>query len=330
MYRFSGLDSLTAAVYFRAMRSSSVRTVTLVLAALGLAPAVGFGLGCGPTEQPAPTKLERATPFERDVKKRERDPNDPIRNPAIEIPSGRDGAQLPEAEIDATLAEAAEFAAIKDVAQERSLLGKCANKTPPSARCDGRLGLSMIGAKNRRATALYYLSEAAVVDDPKADAELYVRIGEALSSHSRFDAAISAMEKGIARDPSAEHLFAFGRLLSLVPDRLGDSADRIAEARSKDDRIEWLYEEAVIRGQIPVREQAEQSIALFGEYRVRAESLPAESLPALPASLEGRVMEQQQQLKLKRYPTQAEYDKAKAAASGGAAPEPEPADAEPS
>lgn len=304
--------------------------MTLVLAAFGLAPAVVFGLGCGPTEQPAPVKLEKATPFDRGAKKRERDPNDPIRNPAVESPAGRDGAQIPDAEIDAALAEAAKFAEIKDVAQERVILSKCANKTPASARCDGRMGLSMIGGKNRRAEALYYLREAAVVDDPKADGELYIRIGEALGQHSQFEPAISAMDKGIARDASAENLYAFGRLLSLVPDRLGDSADRIAEARGKDDRIEWLYEEAVIRGQIPVREEAQRSLELFVEYGKRAESLAPETLPAPPESLGPRMAELE--LLAKRYPTQAEYDKARAAAGGAApepAPEPTPSDAEP-
>ena len=310
--------------------------MTLVLAAFALAPAVVSGTGCGPTsEQVAPTKLDQKTPFERGAEKRERAPNDPIRNPATEAPSGRDGAQISEEEIDAALAEAAELAKIKDVAQERQILSKCANKTPASGRCDGRMGLSLIASKNRRATALYYLSEAAVIDDPKADAAMYVAIGEALGTHSRFDLAIAAMEKAIARDPSAEQLYAFGRLLSLVPERLADSAARIAEARSKDDRIDWLYEEAVIRGQIPVREQAEQALALFKEYKTRAESVPVETLPAVPASLEPRIAELE--LLRQRYPTQAEYDKTKAA-GGGAAPEPapepepkpEPADPEPS
>jgi tetratricopeptide (TPR) repeat protein len=303
---------------------SSVRTVTLVLAGLGLAPALGFGLGCGSQEQPAPKKLERASPFDRGVvEKKERDPNDPVRNPAIETPSGRDGEQISAEEIDAVLAEAAEFAKVNNLAQERDTLSKCANKTPASARCDGRMGLSLIVAKNRRATALYYLSEAAMLDEPKADAELYILVGEALSKHGRFDHAVLAMEKGIARDASAENLFRFGQTLSLIPERVSEGADRIAEARSKDDRIEWLLDEAVIRGQLPVREQAERSVALFKEYVKRAESLPAESLPTPPASLTPRITELEGLTKV--YPTAAEYEKAKAAE-----PKPEPTDAEPS
>jgi hypothetical protein len=299
---------------------SSVRTATLVLAGLGLAPVLAIGLGCGPQEQPAPKKLERVSPFERDhYEKPERDPNSPVRNPAIEEPSGRDGEQISAEEIDAVLAEAAEFAKVKDLAQERTSLSKCANKTPASARCDGRMGLSMIVAKNRRATALYYLSEAAMQDDPEADASLYIQVGEALGKHGRFEHAVMAMEKGVARDSSAENLFQFGRTLSLIPDRVGEAADRMAEARSKDDRIEWLYEEAVIRGQIPVREQAEQALVLFKDYITRAESLPAESLPTPPAALTPRMEELERMRKI--YPTAAEYEKNKAAVTE---PQPEP------
>ncbi len=299
--------------------------MTLVLAALMLAPASFVGLGCGPTEQPAPKKIERQTPFDRGAKKREHDPKDPIRDPATEVPRGREGDQVSEQEIDAALAEAAEFAKIKNVAQERNALRKCANKTPASARCDGRMGLSMIAAKNRRATALYYLREAAGVDDPKADAQLYMDIGEALQRFGNTDHAALAMEKGLARDRSTENLFKFGRLLSLIPERLGEGADHIAEARAADDRIEWLYEEAVIRGQIPVREQAEQSLALFKDYVARAESLPAESLPAPPTSLTGRMAELGELIE--RYPTQAEYDKTKTAGATSDAPAPAPAPA---
>jgi hypothetical protein len=307
------------------MRPSSDRAVTLVLArfALAVSLAGGFavGLGCN-KEQPAPKKLERQSPFDRGgYEKRERKPDDPFRNPATETPAGRDGPQISEEEIDAALAEAAEAAAVENTALERIALRRCANKTPASARCDGRMGLSMIPFKNQRATALYFLSEAAVVDDPKADAALYRELGEELIRHARYDFAVSAMEKAVARDGSAEYVMAFGRLLSLVPERLDEAADRIAEARGLDDRIEWLYEEAVIRGQIPVREQAERSLALFQEYTTRGESAPSESLPVPPASIASRMLELERLTKI--YPTAAEREKSQAAA---AQPEPETQD----
>jgi tetratricopeptide (TPR) repeat protein len=231
--------------------------------------AVSLAAGCVEDDKPEPSKVERVSPYERDVRppSKTADPNDPLRNPAYETPNGPDGPQLPEAELEAVLAEAAKQLAAGDAAQQRIALGKCANKTPPSARCDGELGLAFIDNKNRRATAVYYLVSAAGVDDPKADASLYARIGQALSVHGKHSESVAAFELAIARDPSAENLFLLGQALSLMPDRLIEAADRMAEARAKDDRIDWLHEEAVIRGQVPTREQAEASLALFRRSR---------------------------------------------------------------
>ncbi len=310
------------------MRSSSARPAASAFAGFTLVSLLALCPGCGPTSgQPAPQKLEQQSPFDRGQPKRERDPNDPLRNPATETPAGRDGAQVSDAEIDAILAKAAEHAQIKDVAQERSVLRDCANKTPASARCDGRMGLSLIAAKNRRATALYYLREAALVDDAKADAALYVEIAEQLRKHGDLGHAVQAMDKAIARDPSVENTFAYGRLLTLLPDRLADGAERIAEARGKDDRLEWLYEEAVVRGQIPVREQAERSLALFKEYVARAEAAPADSLPAPIDGLAGRMAELE--VLRKTYPTQAEVDAGQTADPAKPATPAQPAEAQP-
>lgn len=277
-----------------------------MLTGLVLAPVLLGTLACGPTDQPAPKKLERNSPFDRQNKP-EPDPNSPFRNPATQVPAGRDGDQQSDEAIEATLAKAAEYAASKDTAQERNALRDCANKTPASARCDGRMGLSLITSKNRRATALYYLREAAMLDDPKADASLYAEVAEALRAFGNTDHALMAMDKAVARNPTAEHLFAYGRLLSTTDDRLLEGADKMAEARAQDDRIEWLYEEAVIRGQIPVREQAVLAHTLLGQYVERAADAPADSLPAAPDTLKGRIAELASVAKT--YPTQAEFDK---------------------
>lgn len=281
---------------------------------LGVALVVVGGTGCVGDDKPEPLKLERASPYERDVRPTKvDDPNDPLRNPAYETPSGPDGAQLPEPELEAVLAEAAKHAAIGDTPQQRIALGRCANKTPTSARCDGELGLSIIDSKNRRAAALYYLIAAASVDDPKADASLYARVGQALSRHGKHDESVAAFERAIARDPSAENLFLLGQTLSMTPDHLIEAADRIAEARAKDDRIAWLYDEAVIRGQIPTREQAGAAIALFRLYLERAATAPADQLPTTPERLTVRIEELE--VVAKQYPTQAEWEKQRAAAA---------------
>jgi tetratricopeptide (TPR) repeat protein len=269
--------------------------------------AVVFGSGCVGEDPPEPVKVERGSPFARDVKKEKPNPDSPLRNPAYETPNGPDGAQLPEPEIEATLAEAAKLAAVGNVAQQRIVLSKCANKTPTSARCDGELGLSMIAIKNRRAAALYHLAAAANVDDPKADAGLYARVGQALWGHGKQAEAVAAFERAVARDASAEHLFLLGQALSLVPERLIEAADHMAQARAKDDRIAWLHDEAVIRGQIPTREQAEAALALFRLYVERAATAPADQLPTPPERFSGRIAELEQLAK--QYPTQAEWEK---------------------
>lgn len=289
--------------------------------------AVISGFGCGDGETPEPVKLERGSPFERDVpKEKSTNPDSPLRNPAYETPNGPEGAQLPEPELEATLAEAAKHAAVGDTQQQRIALGKCANKTPTSARCDGELGLSLIIAKNRRATALYYLMAAANVDDPKADASLYARVGQALWGHGKQTESVAAFERAIARDPTAEHLFLLGQALSLVPDRLIEAADYMAQARAKDDRIAWLHDEAVIRGQIPAREQAAAALALFRLYVERAATAPADQLPTPPDRLTGRMAELEQLAK--QYPTQAEWEamRAKQQAADEASKAPAPPD----
>jgi tetratricopeptide (TPR) repeat protein len=269
-----------------------------------LAPVV-LASGCADEQAPEPVKLERASPFERDVPQPKQDPDNPLRNPGTQTPNGPDGPQVPEPEIEAALAEGAKHAAAGDVAQQRIALAKCANKTPPSARCDGELGLSMIVAKNRRATAIYHLVAAANLDDPKADASLYARVGQALWEHGKQSESVAAFELAVARDPTAEHLFKLGQALSLVPDRLLEAADYMAQARAKDDRIAWLHDEAVIRGQIPAREQAAAALALFRLYIERAATVPPEQLPSPPARLAGRMAELEQLGK--QYPTQAEW-----------------------
>jgi tetratricopeptide (TPR) repeat protein len=268
--------------------------------------AVVLASGCVGDDTPGPVKLERASPFERDVpKQQQRDPDSPLRNPAHQTPDGPDGAQLPEPELEAALAEAAKHAAVGDVAQQRIALSQCANKTPPSARCDGELGLSMVDFKHRRAVALYHLVAAANVDDANADGSLYARVGQALSGHGKLAESVAAFERAVARDANAEHLFLLGQSLSLMPGRLLEAADHMALARAKDDRMAWLHDEAVIRGQIPAREQAEAALALFRLYVERAATAPADQLPTPPERLTGRIAELERLAK--QYPTQAQW-----------------------
>jgi hypothetical protein len=292
------------------------------LVKLSLFTLVSGSVGCGTQDKPEPKKIEQTSPFARDVRPPPPDPNDPLRNPAREAPRGPDGPQIPEADIEAALAEAAQSAAAGNLVQQRLALSRCANKTPADPRCDAELGLTMVDSKSRRAAGIYYLLAAAKVDHPKADAALYRRIGEALRQHGHNVEAVAALELAVAREPSGEHLFLLGQALSLVPDRLLEAADRMAVARSKDDRIAWLHDEAVLRGQIPAREQAMAAAALLRLYAERAASLPADQLPSSIERIEPRITELE--ALAKNYPTQAEYEAQHAAAKSAASALPEP------
>src|SRR5690606_10213386 len=98
-----------------------------------------------------------------------------------------------------------------------------------------------------------------------------------------------------------EHVFALGEVLSLTPERLAEGADHMAAARAKDDRLEWLHDEAVIRAQIPVREQAQAALGLFATYVERTAKLPPDELPSPPDRVKARMAELE--LLVKQYPT---------------------------
>lgn len=274
-----------------------------------------LGLAACNAGEPAPQKLEKVSPFERGADRRpEPDPNDPLRNPATEAPLGPDGEQVSDAEIQEALAEAARQAEVGNPVAQRNALRACANKTPPSARCDGEMGLTQIESRTRRAAALYHLSAAAQNDEPEASAELYARVGAALRKHGKLDDAIAALRLAVARDDSADNLFMLGQTLSLRRDELPEAIEHIAAARAKDDRLEWLYEQAVLSGQLPIRERAEAAVELFAQYLERAKAAgPGAKLPAKLAPVEVRMKELEGLAKT--YSTQAEFDAKVAAAA---------------
>ena len=263
-------------------------------------------VACQPQEKPQPKKVENENPFDRQPQPKAKDPDSPLRNPQFEAPRAREGKQIPEAEIEAALAEAAEAMAVNNTTLASIALERCANKLPADTRCDGEMGLALIGSKKRRAAALYYLQEAAAVDDPKADAGFYLRLGDALSSHGEYEPAVGAMEKAVARDASAENLFALGRALSLRPDRVREAAGHIAEARAKDDRVDWLYEEAVLRGQLRIREEALAAAALLKTYSERSAELGENSRKIDAKDIETRVAELE--ALAPTYPTTVEWE----------------------
>lgn len=284
--------------------------------------AAGLGLlatltlaACQGESKNKPTKVDDPKAFDRQqVQPKPRAPDSPFADPGIDPPPGRDGVQLGKPEIDAILASAAELGKVGNKIEERLELSKCANKTPASARCDGAMGLSLAPTKSRRAAAQYYLVEASKVDDPDAPAELYAGVAEALRSHGLIVEATQAQEKAVARDGSPARRFELGRLYSLQAERLREAADLLAGARAEDDKLEWLYEEAVVRGQIPTREDAKLAADLLEAYVARVAELPAGDPAKIDtASLVGRIAELR--ALEQAYPTTKEYEATKAAAA---------------
>ncbi len=291
----------------------------------GLGLSASLLLACTSEPRNKPTKVEDPKAFNRPEQqpKPPRDPKAPFGDPAIDPPPGREGAQLDKPEIAKILASAAELAKVRNTIEERIELAKCANKIPASARCDGAMGLSLAPAKNRRAVAQYYLIETSKIDDPDADAQLYAAVAEALRSLGLIAEAIRAQDKAVARDASPTQRFTLGRLLSLDTERVREAATLIAAARAEDDRLEWLYEEAVVRGQIPTREDAKLAGDLLESYVERVAALPDGD----PAKIDtnpilGRITELRA-LQL-AYPTTKEYEAIKAAEAASPAPAPLP------
>lgn len=218
-------------------------------------------------EDPPPKKVDPDQPLVQRPRRPEADADSPFRNPAKEPPPGREGEQLPDAELEKALTTAKEMTANGNVSGATSALLDCANKIPASARCDGELGLLLAEVERRKAEANYYMAQAARVDDPKADAELYGRLADELRERGLFEDAITAAEFALGRDPVADRHVALSRVLQSVPDQLRRAADEMGEAFALDpENFDLLYEQATVLGQIQDAEAAESAAELFEQY----------------------------------------------------------------
>ena len=240
-------------------------------------------------ETPKPTQVDSATAEPRPRIKRNPEPDDPYHNPDNQRPKGREPGQLSPAELDEALAQAdVELAAGRE-AEARAILFACANREPPSGLCDAKMALSLAKAKNRRETAAYFLLEAARSDDPKITPELFDQLSEALRQRGELDAAVVAIDKAIAGGDSNERRLARARMLQSIPDRKVEAADALAQLRAKDDSLELLFEEAVLRGQVPEQAAAASQKTQASNPHIR--SLPffqTAGAPKTPAARRAR------------------------------------------
>lgn len=220
--------------------------------------------GCsGAAEQPDPTPLSKESALVDPPKRPPR--TGPFRNPNVDPPDPRSGAQLDEAALETALAEARALIEAGETNPAILKLRPCANKEPASGRCDAEIGMLMLALGTRKAHGNYFLDEGATRDDPKADAAFYRRVAEAARRYGRHASAASAMAKVLAREPdAADDWIALSRALQADEARIEEAIAALDEALKRDaTNPEIRFERAVLVGQTP---DTEGAIAAFEDY----------------------------------------------------------------
>lgn len=254
-----------------------------------LAPCLSLAVlfACGPQTPPPPTKIGEKTTLVNPPKPAPKDPMSRFRHPGTEPPLPRADPQVDAAAL-AGLLQAAEAArAAGDPEGAIRELRKCANKVPQSSRCEALLGILLTVHPNRRAECRYYLGEAARSEDPELSGPLARELGEVLTGQSMFAEAAVVFQRRLDRGADAatdHHLLATA--LQGIAGRETEAADALARAFARDpNQIQWLHDEAVLRGQIDG--QARRAAALFKEYLARAHG----GEPEIAAKVEVRIRE---------------------------------------
>jgi tetratricopeptide (TPR) repeat protein len=240
-----------------ALESSFVGASSTLVAVAMAVVLVGCSEPKQETEDAAKSVV--ATPVEKDAKTK-RFPH-PDENP----PPARNGDQLPADELEAVLAEAAAQVTKGDDLAAVLTLRKCVNKLQPSPRCEGEMGIAMWKVGNHRAHARFYVEAAASMDDPKADAAFWRRLGDAAMRMARFESATSAYEKMVATGgTSADD---YRKLSKAMQGKKADVKEVISVLRKAYEAAptehQLLFEIAVLTAQIPDNAKAK---TLLEEY----------------------------------------------------------------
>lgn len=221
----------------------------------------------GAPQQSAPQKLDKSRSLAAAAEKgASAHKKSPFRNPSKEPPPPRSGDQLADDELAKTIETA------RTLAEENTPVGairelrKCANKIPPSPRCEAELGLLLADEKMRQADAIYYLTEAVKAPDASADADLYRRLGDTLRGKGKSADAARAYQYLLEREPeNAENHARLATALQGVAERIEEAADALAKASELDaSKLQWKYDEGLLRAQIAG--QTDRAVALLEEY----------------------------------------------------------------
>jgi tetratricopeptide (TPR) repeat protein len=252
---------------------------------LALVAAAASVPGCSAPPSPEPTKVgEMPANLAPDKPPPPPGPS-PFYSPDRQAPPARSEPQLPQAELDAALAAAAEALKVGDETTATLRLRACANRVPQSIRCEGELAMLLVKQRRHAAEARYYIEQALTADDPALDDTYYRRFGAAMMAQGRAKEATTAYERMMARiTPSAADWYTLSEALQGVPERLQDAADAARKAYELDpSHLDWLRTEAILLGQIP--DKIAQAITLFEAYREKTRD------PAMIADTDRRIAE---------------------------------------
>jgi tetratricopeptide (TPR) repeat protein len=243
------------------------------LSPLPLALTVLALVGACPREDPTPTKVidRNAIGGQQPPPKRET----PFNNGNIEPPPPRSEPQLGPDELEAALIGAAQDLDAGRVSEALIALRKCANKLPPSARCDGELGMALLENKLQKAHARYFVAEAAKHDDPDADLGFYRRLAKSAQRHGRSATAVDAMKIAIGRPGvTADDWALYAEVLQHDQANLEQAIDALGRAYSmQPDQHRWLRDQAILVAQT---NDTKRAIELFERYKDIMRSVPHE------------------------------------------------------
>ncbi len=244
--------------------------------------------GCTGSKSPAPTRIDAdnkkvvgQTPQPTNK------PKGPFRHPDRQPPPPRSGEQLAPQALEQALASAREQVASGETFKALATLRTCANKVPADLRCEAEIGIILADLARHRADARYYLSEAAKLDDPKADAELFRRLGAAMKKHGLHQMTGDVYQRMIDHGAgSAADYELLSKGLQADATRLREAADALAKARSLDpSNDKWVYEEGLLRAQ--VAGQSTEAADLLSQYLAKTRGQD----PELDNVLEARIAE---------------------------------------
>lgn len=240
----------------------------------------GGGCTAGP---PAPTPIDEGQPAVRRPRRRADQPEVSPRSPQVLAPE-REGEQLPPDEIEAVLADAERFLAQGRRSVATVYLRKCANRRPPDARCDGRLGVLLADDQKHRAEALYLLEEVVDTRDDRVTPALLDDVAEQLRRLAKYELSARARRRAIELEDTADRHAELSHALVAMDDQFETAIEELKVAYEMDpSRHEWLLERATLMSQRPPMLGA--SIELMRDYleKTRGEQ------PARDEQLERRI-----------------------------------------